>query len=112
MMPSHAQSLKAPFAPISVLATKGGWVLLLGVDHSVNTSIHFAEKMAGRRQFVRWALEENKIIECPSFPGCSNGFNQLEMPVSGMTVQGQHRQCRSAGHPADAHARHRNRNDL
>jgi aminoglycoside 3-N-acetyltransferase len=83
----HAQSLKAPLAPISELATKGGWVLLLGVDHSVNTSIHFAEKMAGRRQFIRWALEENKIVECSSFPGCSNGFNQLEMPVSGLTVR-------------------------
>ncbi|MDX9865990.1 MAG: AAC(3) family N-acetyltransferase, partial [Anaerolineaceae bacterium] len=83
----NAQTLKDPLAPIRVLAQTNAWVLLLGVDHSVNTSIHYAEKLAGRRQFVRWALEENKITECPGFPGCSNGFNQLEMPVNGITAR-------------------------
>lgn len=82
-----AQTLKDPLAPISILARKDAWILLLGVDHSVNTSIHYGEKLAGRRQFVRWALGKNEIIECPSFPGCSNGFNQLEMAVSGLTVR-------------------------
>lgn len=82
-----AQTLQDPLAPVSILAQKGAWVLLLGVDHSVNTSIHYAEKLAGRKQFVRWALGENKIIQCPGFPGCSNGFNQLEMPLSGLTVR-------------------------
>lgn len=79
------QSLKDPLGPISVLARENAWVLLLGVDHSVNTSIHFAEKLAGRRQFVRWALGNNEITECPGFPGCSNGFNQLEMPLDNIT---------------------------
>ena len=63
-----AQSLKDPLAPISVLAQKDAWVLLLGVDHSVNTSIHYAEKLAGRRQFVRWALGKTEIFECPVSP--------------------------------------------
>jgi aminoglycoside 3-N-acetyltransferase len=83
----ETQSLKAPLAPISVLARENGWVLLMGVDHSVNTSIHFAEKLAGRRQFVRWALEKTEITECPGFPGCSNGFNQLEMPLGDIAVR-------------------------
>jgi len=33
-----AQSLPDPLAPIRVLADAGGWVLLLGVTHKVNTS--------------------------------------------------------------------------
>lgn len=81
------QTLRDPLAPIGVLAGKGAWVLLLGVDHTVNTSIHYAEKLAGRRQFVRWALEQKKITECPGFPGCSNGFNQIDPILSGLTVK-------------------------
>ena len=73
-----AQTIAEPFAPIRMLAEAGGWVLLLGVDHTANTSIHYAEKLAGRRQFVRWALTEGGIIECPGFPGDSSGFQVLE----------------------------------
>ena len=73
----NEQTLYDPFAPIGVLAEREGWVLLLGVDHTVNTSIHYAEKLAGRRQFVRWALTKKRIVECPSFPGCSDGFEDI-----------------------------------
>jgi aminoglycoside 3-N-acetyltransferase len=72
-----AQTLYNPLAPIGVLAEKGGWVVLLGIDHSVNTSIHYAEKLAGRRQFVRWALTRDRIVECPGFPGDSSGFGVI-----------------------------------
>ena len=57
---------------------KDGWVVLINVDHSVNTSIHYAEKLAGRRQFVRWAMVADRIVECPGFPGDSSGFNAIE----------------------------------
>jgi aminoglycoside 3-N-acetyltransferase len=60
-----------------VLAEADGWVLLLGVDHTVNTSIHYAEKLAGRRQFTRWALLPDRILECPGFPGDSAGFDAI-----------------------------------
>ncbi len=72
----QAQSLADPLAPLGALQAEGGWVLLLGVDHSVNTAIHYAEKIAGRRQFVRWALTPGGVAECPGFPGCSLGFEQ------------------------------------
>ena len=72
-----AQTIYNPLAPIGVLAEQDGWVLLLGVDHTVNTSIHYAEKLAGRRQFVRWALIKNRVVECPSFPGDSSGFDVI-----------------------------------
>jgi aminoglycoside 3-N-acetyltransferase len=72
------QTLHQPLAPIGALAEHDGWVILINVDHSVNTSIHYAEKMAGRRQFLRWALLGDRIVKCPGFPGDSSGFNAIE----------------------------------
>jgi aminoglycoside 3-N-acetyltransferase len=76
-----AQTLADPLAPIGVLAKQDGWVLLLGVDHTVNSSIHYAEKLAGRKQFVRWALTPQGVRECPGFPGCSAGFHAIAPEV-------------------------------
>ena len=72
------QTLFEPFALLGTLAEDDGWVILINVDHSVNTSIHYAEKLAGRRRFVRWALKDNRVVECPGFPGDSSGFNAVE----------------------------------
>lgn len=77
-----AQAIDNPFAPIGWLAGRDGWVLLLGVDHTVNTSIHYAEKLAGRQQFVRWALTGKRVVECPNFPGCSDGFEAIRSDVT------------------------------
>lgn len=71
------QTIYDPLAPIGALADKNGWVVLIGVDHTVNTSIHYAEKLAGRKQFVRWARLRRRILECPNFPGDSSGFNEI-----------------------------------
>jgi len=71
------QTLYEPFAPIGALADEDGWVVLINVDHSVNTSIHYGEKLAGRRQFLRWALVGDRVVECPNFPGDSSGFNAI-----------------------------------
>ena len=73
----RSQTLAEPLDPIRELMEARGWVLLLGVDHTVNTSIHYAERLAGRKQFVRWALTTEGVQECPGFPGCSNGFQSL-----------------------------------
>jgi aminoglycoside 3-N-acetyltransferase len=72
-----AQSLSQPLQPIHALAGLDGWVLLLGVDHTCNTSIHYGERVAGRKQFIRWALTPEGISECPGWPGCSDGFQAL-----------------------------------
>ncbi len=71
------QTIYDPLAPIGALAEKDGWVVLIGVDHSVNTSIHYAEKLAGRKQFLRWALTRRRIVQCPGFPGDSSGFDAI-----------------------------------
>jgi len=72
------QTLFEPFAPIGALAEDDGWVMLINVDHSVNTSIHYAEKLAGRKNFMRWALLGDRVVECLNFPGDSSGFNAIE----------------------------------
>jgi aminoglycoside 3-N-acetyltransferase len=72
-----AQTLEEPLAPIRCLVEAGGWALLLGVDHTVNTSIHYGERLAGRKTFIRWALTREGIRECPGFPNCSDGFQAL-----------------------------------
>lgn len=76
------QKLADPFGPIRALAKQDGWILLLGVDQTANTSIHYAEKLAGRKQFTRWALTYRGIWECPGFPGCSMGFTKTAYSLS------------------------------
>jgi len=78
-----AQRLQDPLGPIAALAEADGWVLLVGVDHTVNTSIHYAERLAGRKNFVRWALLPDRIIECPGFPGDSSGFDAIAPDLAG-----------------------------
>ena len=81
------QTLFDPLAPIHALTEKDGWVVLINVDHTSNTSIHYAEKLAGRRQFIRWALMPDRVVECPGFPGDSSGFNAIEEHVPSDTIK-------------------------
>lgn len=80
-----AQTYADPLAPIRVLASQGASVILMGVDHTVNTSIHYAEKLSGRRQFLRWALTPEGVRECPGFGGCSDGFHAVDRLLAGQT---------------------------
>jgi len=93
-----AQTIGDPLAPIGALAHQFGWVLLLGVDQTRNTSIHYAEKLAQRPGFLRWALikdlapptprvrplpltevpgAQERVLACPGFPGDSAGFEAI-----------------------------------
>ncbi len=85
-----SQMTHDPLLPIQGLIDGEGWVLLMGVDQTVNTSIHYGEKLAGRKQFTRWALTTKGIISCWGFPGCSQGFEaispRLEEAVSSVQL--------------------------
>jgi len=72
------QTPETPYLPIEKLKNLGGWVVLIGADPSHNFSIHYAEFLAGRKQYLRWALTPDGISACPHFPGCSNGFHKLD----------------------------------
>lgn len=84
----HAQALSDPLAPIAELARQGGWVLLMGVSQAANTSLYYAEKLAGRKQFVRWALTYEGVRECIGFPGCGHGFDKAAMWLERMAHNG------------------------
>ena len=82
-----SQTLHEPYAPIASLADIDGVILLIGMDQRVNFSIHYGEKIAGRMQFIRWALTENGVVECPNFPGDSEGFTAIEEDIKSFTRQ-------------------------
>ncbi len=85
----QAQTLQEPYEPIRVLGELQGWVLLLGGDHAQNFSLHYAEKIADRKQFVRWALTEQGIVECMQMPGCSRSFNEVSVLFKSIARQSQ-----------------------
>ncbi len=72
------QLLNEPFAPIAAMVDDDGWVLLMGVDQTCNTSIHLGERLAGRKTYTRWALMSDMVVSCGNFPFCSDGFNAIQ----------------------------------
>lgn len=72
------QILAEPLAPIAAMYDASGYILLLGVDHTTNTSIHLGERMAHRKNYLRWALVPDMVVACPNFPFCSDGFNDIQ----------------------------------
>ncbi len=73
----NAQSLSRPLAPIAALAKDKAYTMLIGLDHTRNTSIHLGEQLSGRKTFTRWALVSDMVAECTGFPSCSGGFNAV-----------------------------------
>ena len=66
------------YAPFEQLLEDDGYVLLMGVDLTSATIIHYAEMLAGRKLFVRWAYDKD-LNTIPVLVGsCSEGFNKLQ----------------------------------
>jgi aminoglycoside 3-N-acetyltransferase len=63
--------------PLERLAAAGGWVALLGVTLVSCTAIHIAEERAGRRPFIRWALDRQGRVRVVRVCGCAKGFDRL-----------------------------------
>jgi len=75
------------------LAKAGGWVVLLGVNHTVNSTVHTGEFYA-HAPYLREVLPPQQIrgysflpggrrieYDCTYQPGCSEGFWQVEQPL-------------------------------
>ena len=87
-----------PDSPLDRLARRGGRILLLGVGHDSNSTLHVAEKRAG----LPWKDQRNEVLvrECEdetartvetSKVGCGKGFVSFE-PVAeyaGILARGQ-----------------------
>ena len=63
--------------PLEKLAAAGGYVVLLGVGLSSCTALHLAEEQAGRRPFIRWAMDARGVIREVATSGCAKGFDTL-----------------------------------
>ena len=72
------QSFKDVYAPLKQLCADDGYVLLMGVGLDKATIIHYAEQVAGRVPFVRWAYDENRKVVPVSAGSCSEGFRNLD----------------------------------
>jgi aminoglycoside 3-N-acetyltransferase len=81
----QSQSIDDPLAPVGWLADFDGDVLLLGANHKDNIALHYAERAAGRKQFIRWALTPEGVVVCPNCPGCSEGFPAIADRLAGVT---------------------------
>jgi aminoglycoside 3-N-acetyltransferase len=64
-------------APLRELAQRDGAVVLMGVGLTRMTLLHWAEQVAGREQFRRWARDEQGRTLMVESGGCSEGFNRL-----------------------------------
>jgi aminoglycoside 3-N-acetyltransferase len=73
----NGQSAQDVWAPFRKLYEKKGMVLLMGVQLYRATIIHFAEQLAGRVPFVRWANDKNDIPSICNTGGCSHGFENF-----------------------------------
>ncbi len=82
-----AQSLADAWGPLNWLHDHHGDVLLLGADHTANMAIHLAEKMAGRKQFVRWTVDGERAYRFQDYPGCRRGFNAIAPRLAWMSQQ-------------------------
>ncbi|MFX0061782.1 MAG: AAC(3) family N-acetyltransferase [Candidatus Hermodarchaeota archaeon] len=65
------------YAPLAEVCNDDGLLVLMGVNLTKATAVHYAEELAGRRMFIRWA---NDVFGNPiavKIGGCSHGFNNL-----------------------------------
>ncbi len=70
------------YAPFRYLLETDGYVLLIGVGLDTATIIHYAENLAGRNLFIRWAKDVNGKTIPTQNGGCSDGFPNLDETVS------------------------------
>ncbi|MER7247858.1 AAC(3) family N-acetyltransferase [Kribbella sp. NPDC000426] len=96
----EAQRPDWPLGPIEALE---GDVLLLGVTHTSDTTIHLAEQHLGRSRFYRYAKNADGLwIELPNIPGESHRFDDIEPVLRPVTKEVRIGQARVRRIPKDA----------
>ncbi len=90
----QSQTIDEPFGPIGWLSEFDGDVLLIDTDHRSNMSLHMAERMAGRRGFIRWALTKNGVVECRNMPGCTDGFDAIRSRLGSISHAAEYGELR------------------
>ena len=65
------------FGPLKALVDNDGYLVLMGVDLTVATFLHYVEEVAGRVPFRRWANDKQGQPTEVTVGGCSEGFERL-----------------------------------
>ncbi|MFF0264529.1 AAC(3) family N-acetyltransferase [Kribbella sp. NPDC004536] len=95
-----AQRPDWPLGPIEAL---DGDVLLIGVSHTSNTTIHLAEQHLGRSRFYRYAKSADGLwVEYLNIPGDSHLFDDIEPALRPYTKEVQIGQARVRRIPKQA----------
>lgn len=94
LLEGHADTLpNGPASPLGKLAREGGFVVLAGVGHESNTTIHVAQHLAGLPIFKKYrevevtgpdGVTQTKRV---MIPGCSRGFGRLEPYIEARRAQ-------------------------
>jgi aminoglycoside 3-N-acetyltransferase len=84
-----SQTTAEPYGHIQYLQGKNTKILLADKEPSALFSLHFCEKESGRKQFLRWAMTEEGVKECPFFPSCSDGFLKILFHLGNEVKQAQ-----------------------
>lgn len=79
----RGQTARQVYEPLAQLCREGGYVLLMGVGLGSATLIHYAEQLAGRTPFLRWAQGEGGRVVPVLAGSCSEGFFRLEAALEG-----------------------------
>jgi aminoglycoside N3'-acetyltransferase len=72
------QTAQNIWAPLEKLCKLNGALLLMGVNLDRATILHYAEQVAGREPFVRWAYDSDGNPAVCRLGGCSRGFNHFD----------------------------------
>lgn len=92
----EAQRLDWPLGPIEALAELGGHVLLLGVGHTSNTTIHLAEQHLGRSRFYRYAKAgPGAWMELANVSGESHHFDEIDPHLTPFTTETRIGNCQA-----------------
>lgn len=90
------ERLDRPHGALHRLAELGGDVVLLGVGHTSNTTIHVAEQRLGRGCFYRYARHGSGVwVELPNVGGDSHRFDEIEPYLRPMTTETMIGSCRA-----------------
>lgn len=90
------ERLDFPLGSLDRLAELDGEVLLLGVGHSSNTTIHLAEQRLGMGRFYRYARDGSGLwLELPNVSGESHRFDRIEPLLAERTTETMIGQCRA-----------------
>lgn len=77
------------YGSLKALAENNGFVVLMGVDLTKATFLHYAEEVAGRIPFRRWANDSKGEPMEVAVGGCSDGFERLSPYVADIERNGQ-----------------------